>query len=385
MDPIRRRAFLRTFGAGASALMLPQLLAACGSSGGDSASSDGTASNSTAASGSTAAPTDSTAAGGSSSGALDTIRQANGWINNVEFGGVWVAIENGYFADEGIDPTFLEGGPNAPAPPVSVTAGDAQIGQDPSMLRIFQAMAEGGDDYVLFGTQFQTSPSGVISLPSRPILTAGDLVGTKFLGQPGAEANVKAALKLGGFDDTDYEFIPAGFTPEPLIEGQGDAYSAFLTNQPLILEAQGLVEGEDFVTATWEQLGLPLYSNVAFASRTYVEENHDVLVRFMRALIKGWEVNEDDPSYAARLAVEKYGVDLGLDLGQQTRENETQIPLHRGPLTEEKGLFWIDPDRIENEMYPVLEAVGVNPLPDIGGLVDLTILEDAYDGKTTMR
>lgn len=407
MNHMPRRDFLRTFGAGASALALAQLLSSCGSDGGGATtptdgptatigtqssltgSSPGSSPGSSTAASGTSAPAVTPASGagttGSASSAIGTIRQANGWINNVEFGGVWVALENGYFKDERIDPTFLQGGPNAPAPPVAVTAGDAQIGQDPSMLRIFQAMAESGDDYVLLGTQFQTSPSGVISLPARPVRTAEDLVGIKFLGQPGAEANLKAALKLGGFDDTNYEFIPAGFSPEPLMAGQGEAYSAFLTNQPLILEQQGLVNGEDFITATWEDLGLPLYSNVSFAPRAFVEANHDLLVRFMRALIKGWEVNEDDPSFAARLAVEKYGVDLGLDLAQQTRENETQIKLHHGPLTDKKGLFWIDPDRIENEMYPVLEAVGVSPLPDIAKLVDLSILTDAYAGKTTMR
>ncbi len=363
---LTRRRFLRNMGIGASGLAFSSFLAAC-------SSSEETVADAAGSEGDTAPVT------------LDVLRQANGWINNVEFGGIWIALENGYFTEQGVDPTFLQGGPNAPAPPVAVAAGDAQVGQDPSMLRIFQAMAESGDDYVLFGTQFQTSPSGVISLPSRPVLEAKDLLGIKFLGQPGAESSVKAALKLAGLDDSDYEFIPAGFTPEPLIEGQGEAYSAFLTNQPLILEEQGLVNGEDFITATWEDLGLPLYSNVMFAPRAYVEENHDLLVRFMRGLIKGWEVNEDDPAVAAALSVDKYGVDLGLNLNQQIRENETQIPLHRGPLTEEKGLFWIDPDRIADEMYPVLEAVGVNPLPPLEGLVDLTILEDAFDGKTSMR
>lgn len=362
-NDMSRRRFLRNAGLSASGLALaPALFAACGDSDSDSSATDG------------GTPDE-----------LSIVRQANGWINNVEFGGIWVALENGYFTENGVDPTFLQGGPNAPAPPVAVAAGDAQLGQDPSMLRIFQAMAESGEDYVLFGTQFQTSPQGVISLPDRPVRTAEDLVGIKFLGQPGAEALVTAALKLGGFDENDYEFIPAGFTPEPLIEGQGGAYSAFLTNQPLILEEQGLVNGEDFITATWDDLGLPLYSNVMFAPRAYLEENHDVVVRFMRGLIKGWEVNEDDPEVAARLAVEKYGVDLGLDLNQQIRENETQIPLHRGPLTEEKGLFWIDPDLVESKMYPVLEAIGVDPLPSFEGRIDLTILEDAFDGKTTMR
>lgn len=369
-----RRRFLRNAGLGVSGLAIgPSLLAACGDD------ADTAVPTTTAAPATTAAPTTTAAP------ALDAVRQANGWINNVEFGGIWVALENGYFAENGIDPTFLAGGPNAPSPPVVVAAEDADWGQDPSMLRIFQAMAEGGADWVLFGTQFQTSPSGVMSLPDRPVRTAEDLVGIKFLGQPGAENLVAAALKIGGFDDTDFEFIPAGFTPEPLVERQGEAYSCFTTNQPLILEEQGYVNGEDFLTATWEDLGLPLYSNVLFTPRSYAESNHDILVRYMRGLIKGWEVNEDDPVFAARLSVEKYGVDLGLNLNQQTRENETQIPLHRGPLTEEKGLFWIDPDRIADEMYPAMEAIGVDPLPPLETLVDLTILEDAFDGRTTMR
>ena len=354
-----RRTFLRNAGYGTSGLVLaPSFLAAC----------SGTSESDAPAQ-------------------LDMITQANGWINNVEFGGIWVALENGYFTEQGIEATFLQGGPNAPSPPVVVAAGESDIGQDPSMIRIFQAMAEGGHDWVLFGTQFQVTPQGVISLPDRPVRTAEDLVGIKFLGQPGAEALVKAALKLGGFDDTDYEFIPAGFTPEPLMERQGEAYSAFLTNQPLILEEQGYVNGEDFVTATWDDLGLPLYSNVMFAPRSYVDDEttRDILVRFMRGLIKGWEVNEDDPAYAAGLAVDKYGVDLGLNLNQQTRENETQIPLHHGPVTDEKGLFWIDPDLVESQMYPALEAIGIDPMPPFEGLIDLSILEDAFDGKTTMR
>lgn len=252
------------------------------------------------------------------------------------------------------------------------------------MLRVFQAMAEGGDDWVLFGTQFQTSPAGVISLPDRPVREAADLQGIKFLGQPGAENLVRAALKIGGFDEDGYEFIPAGWTPEPLMERQGEAYSCFLTNQALILAAQGYVEGEDYVTATWDDLGVGLYCNISFAPRSYVEENHDLLVRFMRGMVKGWEVNEHDPAYAAGLATNKYGVDLGLDLNQQIEENKMQIGMMKNDLTDRKGLFWIDPDVVEDQMYPTMEAIGVSPLPDFNKLIDLSILEDAYAGRTSM-
>jgi ABC-type nitrate/sulfonate/bicarbonate transport system substrate-binding protein len=362
-DRMSRRKFISYAGAGAAGLaVVPSILAACG---GDSDETN---------------PAYKSAEGTR----LDPIRQANGWINNVEFGGLWVAVENGYFTEQGVNPTFLQGGPTAPSPPVAVSAGDGQIGQDPSMLRVFQAMAEGGDDFVLFGTQFQTSPAGVISLPDRPVLEAKDLQGIKFLGQPGAENLVRAALKIGGYDEDNYEFIPAGWTPEPLMERQGEAYSCFLTNQALQLAAQGYVEGEDYVTATWDDLGVALYCNISFAPRSYVEENHDLLVRFMRGMVKGWEVNEQDPTYAAGLSVNKYGADLGLDLGQQIEENKMQIGMMKNDLTDRKGLFWMDPDVVADRMYPTMEAIGVNPLPDINKLLDLSILEDAYSGRTSM-
>ena len=66
----------------------------------------------------------------------------------------------------------------------------------------------------------------------------------------------------------------------------------------------------------------------------------------MRATIRGWQDNAADPSVAARLAVENYGADLGLDLAQQTRENELQIPYTQSDLTQANGIFRIDPERI---------------------------------------
>lgn len=320
--------------------------------------------------------------GAGDDGELDALRVALGWINNVEFGGIWIGLAEGLYTEAGIDPTFLQGGPNAPAPPVAVAAGDADIGQDPSMRRVVDAILE-GNDFVMFGTQFQTSPAGVLSLAERPILTPEDLVGSTFLGQEGVDITIDAVLDVAGLPK-DYSFVPAGFTPDPLLEGQGDAYSCFLTNQPLVLEEQGLVQGEDFFVTSWDDLGLPAYANVLFAERSYLEENHDLLVRFMRALIGGWEINEDDPAVAATLAVEEYGADLGLDINQQTRENEVQIPMHRGPLTEEKGLFWLDVELLGGPMYDALEASGRTGLPDAESIVDLTILEDAYDGKTSI-
>jgi hypothetical protein len=104
------------------------------------------------------------------------------------------------------------------------------------------------------------------------------------------------------------------------------------------LERKGMVK-TDFFRRSWDELGVPGYSNFLFAKRQYVAENRDALVRYLRTEIRGWVENEKNPAYGAKLAVEKYGVDFGLDLKQETRSNELQAPFLHSKDTAENGLF----------------------------------------------
>ena len=97
-----------------------------------------------------------------------SIKVALGWINNVEYAGVWMGLENGYFKEEGLDVKTLPGGPNAPPPPVTVASGGAEIGYG-NWLPYLDALARGNDFVLLAGT-FPVSPLGILSLPGKPIL-----------------------------------------------------------------------------------------------------------------------------------------------------------------------------------------------------------------------
>lgn len=383
--PWNRRRLLATGATGLGALLGGRLLTACGSD--DEGSSPTTA----------AAPATTTASTGTAGGSATTsgattaastppatadVSIAMGWIKNVEYAGSWVALENGYYDDQGIEPDYQQGGPNAPASPVAVAAGDAQIGVSASMLTLLDAINE-GNDFVVFGTQYQVSPGAVLSLAKKPVKTPQDLIGITFLGQEGVDVNINAVLDIAGLPH-DYKFVIAGFTPDPLIEGQGDAYSCFVVNQPITLETQGMVEGKDFIVTTWADLGYPSYANLFFAERSYLASNRDAVVRYMRATIMGWEANAKDPAVGAKLAVDKYGADLGLDLTQQTRQNELQIPLMESALTGSSGLFRIDAAEWDGPMKAAYLAAGRSSMPAVADVVDLTVLDDVFEGKTTL-
>jgi ABC-type nitrate/sulfonate/bicarbonate transport system substrate-binding protein len=354
--PWSRRRLLRTAGlAGLGLAVAPTALAAC-------ASGDGGT--------------------GGGSGETTSLRVALGWISNVEFAGFWLADDRGYYAEEGLEVEFVPGGPNAPQPTQTLAAGGAEIAIPVAMQAFISAVNE-GNDFVTYGTMFQNAPSALLSMASRPVRTAQDLVGARVLGQQGVQPYVEAAMRLAGVP-VEYEFIPVGYEPSPLVEGQGDVYTCFATNQPIMLEQQGMVQDRDFIVTTYEQLGLPQYASLLCSQRSWLAANRPVVERFMHATVRGWQDNATDPAAAAHLAVEKYGADLGLDLAQQTRENELQIPYTQSDLTRASGLFRLDPERLAGPMYTAYTAAGVAPLPDVAQIVDTTVLDAVFQGRATV-
>ncbi|MBV9581732.1 MAG: ABC transporter substrate-binding protein [Chloroflexi bacterium] len=300
------------------------------------------------------------------------------WIKNVEFAGYWLADDQGMYPQAGVAPNFLAGGPDVVVENV-VAGGGADVGVTGGIGFVTDAIAA-GSDFVVFATSFQTAPSGLLSLASNPIRTPQDLVGKKIGAQQGARQIIDAIFSINGLPAGQYTFIPVGFDPAPLVQGDCDVYTCFITNQPLTLKQQGI----DYVTATYTSLNFPDYADILYAKRSFIANNRDALIAFIRGSVKGWQANIQNPDPAVQLAVNKYGADLALDPTQQAEENAAQIPLLQGPLTQSKGLMWLDPDFIAGPIYSALKASGRTNLPDVSQLVDVSLLTDAFSGQTTL-
>ena len=115
--------------------------------------------------------------------------------------------------------------------------------------------------------------------------------------------------------------------------------------------------------------------------RATLERRRGEVVRFLQALLRGHADNAANPAYGARLAVDRYGADLGLDLAQQTVLNRLQIPLE----TEPGGRipFWFSEETLADSMYTVARVSGRPALPPPDRLRDLGPLEEAYRSVST--
>jgi hypothetical protein len=106
------------------------------------------------------------------------------------------------------------------------------------------------------------------------------------------------------------------------------------------------------------------------------------VVKFLRALVRGWnENNSSDPAIAAKLTVEKFGKDFGLNLKQQTRMNELDIEYMKAS----SPILAIDRKTISEAGYEAARATGRKDLPAFEGIADLQIMQEVHSSLNTKK
>lgn len=305
-----------------------------------------------------------------------TLTVAFGWVPNAEYADIFVGMEKQYFAQAGLTINYLGGGPNAPVSLVLVAAGQADIAAT-SWLQLLDAEAH-GNDFVIIASMIPIAPEGLISLPRRPVVKPADLPGARLLVQGPAERDVlDAVFKINHFPP-EHRYIPAGYSPDALLAGAGDAYFCYVTNQPVIFEDMNLKEGKDFLVARMDQFGYRVPSQLLVVERKRLSQDRPTFVAFLRGLLQGYVENRKNPAYGAHLVVSKYGRDYNFSLHQQTRLNELQLPLERIPGT--PGPYWITESLLRGPMYDVARDTGRTNLPDPSRIMDMSLLAEAYRG-----
>jgi ABC-type nitrate/sulfonate/bicarbonate transport system substrate-binding protein len=308
----------------------------------------------------------------SGDGDLQTVRFALNWVPDVEWAAYYIADSEGYFADAGVKAEFVHGGPNTPGVAQVVAAGQADIGVASDELQLVQANAEGAD-YVVIGAMYYASPSAYTWMSSTDIESAEDLVGLNIGGIQGDQIRIDAIFELNGLP-VDYTFVPMGYDPQPLVAGEVDVITSYISNQPIQLRQAG----EDVTSKTFTDFGLSAYGDVIFASRAYLEENPDLVAAALSALIKGAQKNIDDPELGVSLTVDAYAVDSGLDAEFATEANAAYIALIQNDFTDTAGILSVDPEYMANNVFVSYEAAGETGLPPVDEFVDTSYMIAAH-------
>jgi NitT/TauT family transport system substrate-binding protein len=308
------------------------------------------------------AGTEEEQAGGGEEGCAEMtpVRLQLQWVAQSQFAGYYAAQENGFYADECLEVTILEGAVEI-VPQQVVAAGDAEFGIAwvPKML----ASREQGADLVNIGQVFQRSGTLQIAWADSGITTvedwAGKRVGTWGFGN---EWEVFAALRQAGIDPDDpaqVTIVQQPFDMSLLLNREIDVAQAEIYNEyAQLLEATNpdtgeLYQPEDFTVFDYNEVGTAMLQDHIFVRESWLAEegSEEIATRFLEASFRGWIWCRDNFDACVQIVL-----DAGPTLGEGHM---------RWMLNEINALIWPSPQGI-GVMDPALYEQTVNIALDFG-------------------
>jgi ABC-type nitrate/sulfonate/bicarbonate transport system substrate-binding protein len=277
---ITRRDLLGTAGLAAGAAAL----AGCSSSGsGSSAGSD--------------AGSDT----GSSSGDLQSVSFVLDYSPNVNHTGIYVAVDKGWFADEGLDVEIV---------PVPDDGADALIGSGGADLGLSyqdnMAASLGSDNpmpYTAVAAVVQHNTSGIMSREEDGITRPGLMEGTRYAswGNPVEQATVKQVVEDDGGDFSKVEIVTYDVDDE--VTGlKADMFDTVWVYEWWAVQNAKL---QDYAVNYFSFRDIDelfdYYTPVICANDDFASENPDIVKAFLRAAKKGYEFAAENPDEAAQI------------------------------------------------------------------------------------
>ena len=272
---------------------------------------------------------------------LSPITLQSTWINDPEFVGNFVAIDKGFYKQQGLDLTYLPGGPNV-IPEGALLTGKAEIALT-AVINCAQAVAQKGAPFKVIGTQFQKNPNSIISLEKSNIRKVEDLAGKTVAVAPLNIATFTALLALHGLKPADLKIVPYAFDPTPLGTGEVDAVADFMTSLPFIVEKKFGVKTSYFLLY---DVGLELYGNLVTVTEATLKSRRPQLLGFLRASRQGWQEDFANPDKYVDACMDTWFKGNGYTRDAAIYHSHAQIPLIENP----NGIFWMDDAAIEKNL-----------------------------------
>lgn len=270
--------------------------------------------------------------------ALRSIQLPMGYIPNIQYAPFYVAVDKGYFADEGIEINFdysfetdgvaLVG---AGELPFAVASGE----------QVLLARSQGLPVVYTFAW-YQQFPISIVSAPELNIKTPADLSG-QTIGLPGLfGANyigLQAVLFSAGLTMAEVKADAIGFNQvEAFAAKQNNIIVGYAANEPIVLRSQGY-EVNELRVADYVQLA----ANGIISNETTIKDEPDFVLAMSRALAHGIKDTISNPDEAYTISL-KYVENL-LD---QDKAVQMQILNASIELWKAEKIGYSDPQAWEN-------------------------------------
>lgn len=292
------------------------------------------------------------------------------WLIQAHSAGEFVAKERGIFKKYGIDLTINPGGPDldsiklvaAGSDDFGVTGGDQLI-----------LARQKGIPVVAIAVLFQRSPVCLFTLKDSGIKTPQDFMGKKVGVKYGTntETEYRVMMKKLGIPLDSVQEIPVKFDMAPFFQKRVDVWPGYESNEPLIAQEKGY----DVNIIYPRDYGVNIYANTYFTTDEILKQKPDLVVRFLKAIIEGWELAIENPEYAVD-AVLKYNDQLNRQ--HEFSALKMTIPIIKADETALHGIGWMTKERWAESQRVLLEGGLLNKELAVDELFTIKYLQEIY-------
>jgi len=231
---------------------------------------------------------------------LQNITLVLDWVPNTNHTGIYIAKENGYYDDEGLEMEIIQ--PSEGGSADLIAAGKGEFGISYQEQVTYARTTDDPLPIVAIATIIQHNTSGFASPADRNIKTPADFEGKKYggWGSPMEEAMLKGLMEKYGADYSQLEIVNIGA-------------SDFLTSIARDVDFAWIFYGWDGIKAGLEDIPinfillqdvdplLDFYTPLIIASENTIAESPDLIEKFLRATEKGYLFAINNPKEAAEL------------------------------------------------------------------------------------
>jgi len=277
------------------------------------------------------------------------------WVPQAQFAGYYVAASKGYYAEENLDVT-IDGGSTDVSPVQALVGGTADVVINWAADAL--ASREKGVNLVNIAQPFKNSALLLACRKDMGVATSADFKG-KTLGVwfGGNEYPFYAYMtKLGyptqgGADGV--EVLKQGFNVDPILQKQAACVSAMTYNEYGQIIDGGLT-ADDLVVFNYRDEGVGMLEDGLYVLEDKLADPayKDILVRFVRASMKGWKDAVANPAEAAQIVVDSD------PSGAATIEHQTRMMGEVAKLIDPEFKGALNVDDFNQTVQTLLSASG---------------------------
>lgn len=239
--------------------------------------------------------------------AADDVTLQLKWVTQAQFGGYYVALDKGFYEEEGLNVTIKPGGPDiAPTQVLAGGGADVTVEWMPAAL----AAREKGLPMVNIAQPFKSSGMMLTCRKDAGIATTDDFkgktLGVWFFGNefPFLSWMSKLEIPTDG-SEGGVTVLKQGFNVDPLLQKQAACVSTMTYNEYWQVIDAGLTP-DDLQVFKYEDQGVATLEDGLYVLEDKLADPafEDKMVRFVRASMKGWKYAEANPDEAADIVLD---------------------------------------------------------------------------------